>query len=47
MPEAEVLTPENPVRDIRTGRFLVGNPGNGGRPPGARSLLGEQFLEDL
>jgi hypothetical protein len=47
MPEAEVLTPEDPVRDIRTGRFLVGNPGNGGRRPGARSLLGEQFLDDL
>jgi hypothetical protein len=29
------------------GRFLPGNGGNGGRRPGARNKLGEQFLEDL
>jgi hypothetical protein len=29
------------------GRFLPGNTGNGGRPRGARSKLGEAFLEDL
>jgi hypothetical protein len=33
-------------RDER-GRFLAGNSGNGGRPKGARSKLGEAFLEDL
>src|SRR5206468_82633 len=33
-------------RDGRTGRFLAGN-GGGGRKPGARNKLGEQFLEDL
>jgi hypothetical protein len=33
-------------RDGR-GRFLAGNSGNGGRPKGARSKLGEAFLEDL
>ena len=34
-------------RDKVTGRFLAGNSGNGGRPRGARSRLGEQFLQDL
>ena len=34
-------------RDERTGRFLAGNSGNGGRRPGARGKLGEQFLSDL
>src|SRR5262245_46798523 len=33
-------------RDGRTGRFKPGNIG-GGRPPGARNKLGEQFLHDL
>src|SRR5215831_11663044 len=33
-------------RDIRTGRFQQGNIG-GGRPKGARSKLGEQYLIDL
>ena len=34
-------------RDPKTGRFLPGNSGNGGRPKGARTKLGEKFLEDL
>jgi len=34
-------------RDEATGRFLPGNSGNGGRKPGSRSKLGEQFLLDL
>jgi hypothetical protein len=29
------------------GRFIAGNSGNGGRPRGARSKLGEEFLTDL
>ena len=36
----------NAGRDQR-GRFIAGNTGNGGRPRGARSKLGEQFLLDL
>jgi hypothetical protein len=35
------------ARDEKTGRFLVGNGGNGGRQKGARSKLSEAFLEDL
>ena len=34
-------------RDEKTGRFLAGNTGNGGRKPGSRNKLGEQFLSDL
>jgi hypothetical protein len=34
-------------RDAKNGRFLPGNSGYGGRPKGARSKLGEAFLEDL
>lgn len=34
-------------RDDTTGRFLPGNSGNGGRKPGSRNKLGEQFLADL
>jgi hypothetical protein len=34
-------------RDSKTGRFLPGNSGFGGRPKGSRSKLGEAFLEDL
>jgi hypothetical protein len=34
-------------RDEKTGRFLAGNTGNGGRRPGARGKLGQAFLEDL
>jgi hypothetical protein len=42
---SEPLTPSE--RDQRTGRFLTGNSGNGGRKPGSRSKLGEAFVEDL
>jgi hypothetical protein len=34
-------------RDERSGRFLPGNSGFGGRPKGARNKLGEAFVEDL
>jgi hypothetical protein len=34
-------------RDGRTGRFLPGNAGNGGRKLGQRNRLGEAFLENL
>src|SRR3954449_2344760 len=37
----------NNGRDLGTGRFVPGNSGFGGRPKGARSKLGEAFLEDL
>jgi hypothetical protein len=40
----ESLVPE---KDPKTGRFLAGNSGNGGRPKGARSKLGEQFCQDV
>lgn len=36
-----------PEKDDRTGRFLAGNSGNGGRPKGARNKLGEAFLDAL
>lgn len=36
-----------PEKDEQTGRFLPGNSGFGGRPKGARSKLGEAFLEDI
>lgn len=32
-----------PAQDER-GRFVAGNSGNGGRPPGARAKLGEAFI---
>lgn len=38
-------TPRKPEKDDK-GRFVTGNIG-GGRPKGARSKLGEAFLEDL
>jgi hypothetical protein len=34
-------------RDAKTGRFLPGNSGNGGRPKGSRNKLGEAFISDL
>jgi hypothetical protein len=34
-------------RDSKTGQFLVGHSGNGGRPRGARSKLSEGFLDAL
>ncbi|MCA1403709.1 hypothetical protein I6F26_03715 [Ensifer sp. IC3342] len=38
---------KKPEKDEKTGRFLPGNSGFGGRPKGARSKLGELFLEDM
>jgi hypothetical protein len=38
---------ENIERDQKSGRFLPGNSGFGGRPRGSRNKLGEAFLEDL
>jgi hypothetical protein len=38
--------PVKPEKDERTGRFLTGNIG-GGRPKGARSKLGEAFIDAL
>lgn len=37
---------EGSGKDSKSGRFITGNNG-GGRPKGARSKLGEAFLEDL
>lgn len=34
-------------RDKKTGQFVVGHAGLGGRPKGSRNKLGERFLEDL
>ncbi|AWM07636.1 hypothetical protein [Bradyrhizobium symbiodeficiens] len=34
-------------RDKKTGRFVIGAKPGPGRPKGARSKLGEAFLEDL
>jgi len=34
-------------RDLKSGRFLPGNSGNGGRPKGSRNKLGERFVTDL
>jgi len=36
-----------PQRDKKTGQFLVGHNGKGGRPKGARTKLGEKFIKDL
>jgi hypothetical protein len=35
------------VRDTRTGQFLRGHIGMGGRPRGSRNLLSEAYLADL
>lgn len=43
-------TSENRIvegRDTKTGRFLPGNSGNGGRKLGSRNKLGEAFISDL
>jgi hypothetical protein len=34
-------------KDAKTGRFLTGNSGFGGRPKGARSKLSTEFFDDL
>lgn len=43
MPSDLALRPEQDDR----GRFVAGNSGNGGRPKGARTKLGEAFLEAM
>jgi hypothetical protein len=40
-------TPTAEERRDRGGRFVIGGKAGPGRPPGARSKLGEAFLEDL
>lgn len=39
--------PKNTSDRDEKGRFLAGNSGNGGRRKGARSRLGEQFIQAL
>lgn len=34
-------------RDQKSGRFLAGNSGNGGRKPGSRNKLAEAFVADV
>jgi hypothetical protein len=34
-------------RDVKTGQFVMGHSGLGGRPKGSRNKLGEQFVADL
>jgi hypothetical protein len=34
-------------RDPKSGQFVMGHTGIGGRPKGSRNVLGEQFLLDL
>jgi hypothetical protein len=41
---SEVAVPE---KDPKTGRFLAGNSGFGGRKKGSRNKLGEAFIEAL
>jgi hypothetical protein len=36
-----------PEQDERTGRFLPGNSGNGGRSKGSRNLLADAMIADL
>jgi hypothetical protein len=38
---------EKPQRDEKTGRFLAGNSGNGGRKVGSRNKLATEFLDAL
>jgi hypothetical protein len=35
------------IRDEKTGRFLVGNTGNAGRPKGSRNRFAEAFIDDI
>jgi hypothetical protein len=41
------MTEMHPERDEKTGRFLPGNCGNGGKKKGARNRLSEAFFADL
>jgi hypothetical protein len=47
MGHTNVETTISSERDARTGRYLPGNSGNGGRKPGSRNKLGEAFIADL
>lgn len=48
MPKGRNMTnTPTPEKDPKTGRFLAGNSGNGGRRKGARAKLGEQFCQDV
>lgn len=41
------LPPKLGDKDEKTGRFVPGNSGFGGRPKGSRNRLGEAFVSDL
>jgi hypothetical protein len=41
------MTEMHPERDEKTGRFLPGNCGNGGKKKGVRNRLSEAFIADL
>lgn len=43
----EQLPKVSPEKDAKTGRFLAGNSGNGGRKHGSRNKLGQDFLQRL
>ena len=34
-------------RDVKSGQFVMGHSGYGGRPKGSRNKLGEQFIADV
>ena len=36
-----------PEQCKKTGRFVAGNSGNGGRPKGSKTKLGEVFIADM
>jgi hypothetical protein len=46
-PSTEAAVKPKPEQDQRTGRFLPGNSGNGGRPKGSRNLLADAMIDDL
>jgi len=46
MSETSVSTTVREPRN-KLGRFIAGNSGNGGRKPGSRNKLGEDFVRDL
>jgi hypothetical protein len=47
MSEVEIISEPNTTERDRGGRFVIGGKPGPGRPRGARSRLGEAFLEDL
>jgi|GEM_PF-1943229 len=46
-PKPVAATDAATQKDAKTGRFLPGNSGFGGRPKGARSKLSSEFFDDL